>query len=449
MATITQPRSIALFFIAAILIGGGVAGTLWWRQHVPPPLVQLEEPIVVMGATPAFHLELQAKRGNVTGVEVRLLQGDKDVVAFTQDYATEPTPQRGVDVAFAVRPLGLEEGEAMLVIRTRDDFARPRGSDGIALQTPVTIDLSPPPLAVRAATRYPGSGGTGVAVFYAEDASRLGVQVGDRWYKAYPAGPEGLYLAYFALEVGHDPTVVPAAVAVDAAGNRSVRDLPVVLKAVPVERGSVPLGYDWLRQKLPPLLPSRTDFSDEALAEAFVEVSVGLREEAAIERNRLAAASVPERLWKGPFVPMRNGQVMSRFGVRRTYVLDGDVLDEKEHQGYDLASVAMAAIPAANDGIVVYAGPLTIYGNAIVIDHGQGVLSLYGHCSSLEASVGDMVEKGQIIARTGATGLAGGDHLHLEVIVGGMPVSPLEWFDPDWIRTHIEQPLAEGGVPAS
>lgn len=448
MATITQPRSIAIFFIAAIFIGGGVAGTLWWRQHVPPPQVQIEDPMLVMGANPSFHLELQAKRGNVTGVEIRLVQGETDAVAFTEDYASDPAPQRSVDVAFEMRPLGLKEGEAMLVIRTRDDFARPRVSDGIALQTPVTIDLSPPPLAVRAATRYPGSGGTGVAVFYAEDASKLGVQVGDRWYKAYPAGQDGLHLAYFALEVGHDPQVVPAAVAVDEAGNRSVRDLPVVLKSEPVERGSVPLGYDWLRQKLPPLLPARTDFSDEALAEAFVEVSVGLREEAAIERNHLAAASVPERLWKGPFVPMRNGQVMSRFGVRRTYVLDGDVLDEKEHQGYDLASVAMAEIPAANDGVVVHAGPLTIYGNTIVIDHGQGVLSLYGHCSSLSVSVGEAVGKGQIIGRTGATGLAGGDHLHLEVIVGGMPVSPLEWFDPAWIRTHIEQPLAEGGVPS-
>jgi murein DD-endopeptidase MepM/ murein hydrolase activator NlpD len=449
MATITQPRTAALFIATLVLVGGGVLGTLWWRQNVPLPSVALDEPVSVLGEQPRMLLHLEAARGNVNGVQVRVIQGAVDTLAFDARFTSDPSPTREVDVEFALRELGLSEGEAMLVFSTSDDFARPRGSEGIALQTPVLIDLTPPPLAVRSSTRYPSPGGTGVAVLFAEDAARVGVQVGERWFRAYPAGPEGLHLAYYALEVGHDPSVVPAAVALDAAGNRSVRELPVVLRSEPVARGSVPLGHDWLRKKLPPLLPSRTDFSDAALAEAFLEVSVGLREQAAEARNRLAAASVPERLWSGSFLQMRNAQVMSRFGVRRTYVLDGEVLDEKEHQGFDLASVAMAEIPAANDGIVVHAGPMTIYGNTVVIDHGQGVLTLYGHCSSIGVAVGDRVQRSQTIARTGATGLAGGDHLHLEVVVGGVPVDPLEWFDPSWIRTHVDEPLAAGGVPAS
>jgi murein DD-endopeptidase MepM/ murein hydrolase activator NlpD len=85
----------------------------------------------------------------------------------------------------------------------------------------------------------------------------------------------------------------------------------------------------------------------------------------------------------------------------------------------------------------------------VIIDHGQGLLTLYGHCSSLDVAVGDAVHKGQTIARTGATGLAGGDHLHFEVIVGGVPVSPLQWLDGAWIKSHIEQPLAEGGISGS
>ena len=192
--------------------------------------------------------------------------------------------------------------------------------------------------------------------------------VGENWFDAHPSGQDGLYLALFALDVGHDPAIVPTAVAVDGAGNRSQRELPVVLKRTPVARGSVPLGHDWLRRKLPPLLSTRSDFSDEALPAAFREVSIGLRADAAAERDRLAAMSGDERLWSGSFEQMRNAQVMSRFGVRRTYVLDGDVLDEKVHQGYDLASVAMADIPTANRGIVVHAGPLTIYGNTVIID---------------------------------------------------------------------------------
>jgi murein DD-endopeptidase MepM/ murein hydrolase activator NlpD len=445
MATITQPRSVAVTLIAALVIGVGVVGTLWWRQNVPLPSATFVQPVVVLGANPSFSMQLESSRGKVTGVEIRIIQGEANVVAFSSDFLGNATSET-VDVAFNLPDLGIREGEAMLVVQTRDSFTRPRPAEGSALETPVDIDLTPPPLAVRSATRYPKAGGAGVAVVYAEDAEGLGVEIGDRWFAAFPTGGEGLFMALFALEVGHDPSVVPAAVAIDAAGNRSTRELPVVLKKETVPTGSVPLGYDWLRRKLPPLLPARTDFSDEALPDAFVEVSVGLREEAARERNRLAAASGPEKLWSGSFRQMRNGKVMSRFGVRRTYVLDDEVLDEKVHQGYDLASVAMAEIPAANSGSVVHAGPLTIYGNTVIIDHGQGLLTLYGHCSSIQVAVGDAVEKGQTIARTGATGLAGGDHLHLEVIVGGVPVNPLEWLDPAWIRSHVEGPLNEGGV---
>jgi murein DD-endopeptidase MepM/ murein hydrolase activator NlpD len=449
MATINQPRNIAITLIAAIVIGGGVFGTLWWRQHIPLPAARFVEPVVVLGERPQFHLELEASRGNVTSLEVRLVQGEIDAVAFSEDYSTDRSPSRSVDVHFELRPLGLKEGEAMLVVRTTDDFVRPRETSASALETPVSIDLTPPPLAVRSATRYLSPGGAGISVLYAIDAEQLGVMVGDRWFKAYPSGTDGLYMALFALDVGHDPAIIPTAVALDAAGNRALRELPVVIQDEPVALGSVPLSTDWLRRKLPPLLPARTDFSDEALPEAFREVSIGLRAEAATERDRLAGLSGDRRLWSDRFQQIKNAQVMSRFGVRRTYVLDGDVLDEKVHQGYDLASVAMAEIPAANSGIVVHAGPLTIYGNSVIIDHGQGLLTLYGHCSSLDVAVGDTVRKGQTIARTGATGLAGGDHLHFEVIVGGVPVSPLQWLDGAWIESHIEQPLAEGGISGS
>jgi murein DD-endopeptidase MepM/ murein hydrolase activator NlpD len=445
MASINQPRSMAITLIAILVIGGGILGTMWWRQNTPLPSATFEQPVVVLGENPAFRLQVEASRGNVTGVEVRLVQGEVDAIAYKEEFAGDQ-PSVTVDAAFALRPLGITQGEAMLVIQTTDSFVRPRLKEESALETAVTVDLTPPPLAVRSATRYPSPGGAGIAVLYADDVEQLGIAVGDRWFRAYASGSDGLYTALFALGVGHDPAIVPAAVAMDAAGNRTTRELPVVMKSEPVARGSVPLGHDWLRRKLPPLLPARSDFSNEALPDAFREVSVDLRAEAAAERDRLASESSPNRQWSGRFVPMRNGKVMSEFGKSRTYVLDDEVLDEKVHQGYDLASVAMAEVPAANDGTVVYSGPLTIYGNTVIIDHGQGLMTLYGHCSSLQVAVGDAVKKGQIVARTGATGLAGGDHLHLEVIVGGVPVNPLEWLDGSWIQSHIEGPIAEGGI---
>jgi murein DD-endopeptidase MepM/ murein hydrolase activator NlpD len=127
-------------------------------------------------------------------------------------------------------------------------------------------------------------------------------------------------------------------------------------------------------------------------------------------------------------------------------MLEGQALDTRMHQGFDLASVKQAPIPAANSGVVVHAGPLTLYGEAVILDHGMGVMSLYGHCSSVDVQVGQSVRRGQTIAHTGATGLAAGDHLHFEVVVGGVPVTPIQWWDPAWIRDHIEAPLSEASM---
>ena len=77
---------------------------------------------------------------------------------------------------------------------------------------------------------------------------------------------------------------------------------------------------------------------------------------------------------------------------------------------------------------------LGIYGNCVIIDHGMGVQSLYGHLSSFDVKVGDTVTRGQIVGRSGMTGLAGGDHLHFTMLVGGRMVNPVEWWDPHWIH---------------
>ncbi len=82
-----------------------------------------------------------------------------------------------------------------------------------------------------------------------------------------------------------------------------------------------------------------------------------------------------------------------------------------------------------------------IYGQCIIIDHGLGLQTLYAHLSSMAVEVGDVVERGQIIGRTGATGLAGGDHLHYGIIVGGVPVNPIEWWDKNWVRNNITSKL--------
>ena len=118
------------------------------------------------------------------------------------------------------------------------------------------------------------------------------------------------------------------------------------------------------------------------------------------------------------------------------------------HLGFDLAVTAHVPVLAANAGTVVTPSWLGIYGNCVIIDHGLGVQSLYGHLSSFDVKVGDKVAKGQQLGRSGMTGLAGGDHLHFTMLVGGQPVNPVEWWDPHWIAGPGRRASsAEAAVP--
>ena len=117
-------------------------------------------------------------------------------------------------------------------------------------------------------------------------------------------------------------------------------------------------------------------------------------------------------------------------------------MDEKFHLGIDLASLANSPVEASNRGRVVYADRLGIYGFTVVLDHGQGLLSVYGHLSKIQVTLGQEVMKGDILGLTGETGLAGGDHLHFAIMVNGVYVNPIEWWDDHWIEDNVSKKLA-------
>jgi murein DD-endopeptidase MepM/ murein hydrolase activator NlpD len=192
----------------------------------------------------------------------------------------------------------------------------------------------------------------------------------------------------------------------------------------------------------------KVDDPNDLLA-GFLKVNGDLRRINAEQITAMTAKSPAEILWKGPFVQLGNSQVEAAFADARTYIYNGKEVDQQTHLGFDLAVTANVPVHAANDGTIVNADWLGIYGNCVVIDHGMGVASLYGHLSSIDVKVGDSVTKGQVLGRSGMTGLAGGDHLHFTMLVGGHPVNPVEWWDPHWIQDRVERKLAEAGAPAA
>jgi len=182
---------------------------------------------------------------------------------------------------------------------------------------------------------------------------------------------------------------------------------------------------------------------------AFLKVNGELRKINSDAIDALSKKTSPTRLWKGPFVQLGNSQVEASFADHRTYFYQGREVDQQFHLGFDLAVTARVAVVAANDGTVAHASWLGIFGNCVIIDHGMGVQSLYGHLSSFDVKVGDAVMKGQTVGRSGMTGLAGGDHLHFTMLVNGHAVNPVEWWDAHWVQDRVDRKLRDGSAAAS
>ena len=177
----------------------------------------------------------------------------------------------------------------------------------------------------------------------------------------------------------------------------------------------------------------------------YVAINSELRARNVATLRKLGMASPNERRWLGKFERM-TAKVFGRFADHRSYMYRGRLVDRQWHMGFDLASVKNDDVPAANDGTVVFAAYLGIYGNAVVLDHGFGLTTIYAHMSSIDVVPGDQVARGDTLGRTGATGLALGDHLHFEVQVRGVAVRPAQWWDARWVRDNIDAPFDAIGI---
>ena len=142
--------------------------------------------------------------------------------------------------------------------------------------------------------------------------------------------------------------------------------------------------------------------------------------------------STPSQLWNGLFSSpaVYPDQLSSLFGRRRIYHGIGtDLVVEGFHAGVDYAGGEGLQIFAPAPGRIVFAAPLTVRGNATIIDHGWGVYSGFWHQSEILVNVGDVVEQGQVIGLVGGTGRVTGAHLHWELWVNGVQVNPLDWLN--------------------
>jgi murein DD-endopeptidase MepM/ murein hydrolase activator NlpD len=442
-----------------------------------PPTVRIEQPDRAVGQTGTLVVSAEAPKARFTALTIALEQNGRTIPLFSLGSADSADRARTATTSPAVpdrltitRPLGkrsapeLQSGTARIVVTaTRPSFLSLRTLSATASKE-IRIRLEPPAIAVVSTHHYVNLGGSEMVVYRATPADvRSGVRVGDVEYPGFPAAGAGVAgadpavdVAFFGLLYDQDLHTPIVAFAHDEAGNEATARFIDNVFEKPQKHSRIELDDRFVGRVVPEILEHSPELklapppAGADMITPFLSINGELRRINAGQIAALAHQTSASKLWDGPFVQLGNSKVEAAFADHRTYVYRGREVDQQVHLGFDLAVTSRVAIVAANAGRVVQASWLGIYGNCIVIDHGMGVQSLYGHLSSFDVRVGDTVTKGQTIGRSGMTGLAGGDHLHFTMLVNGHMVNPVEWWDPHWIEDRVQRKLGEaGGRPAA
>lgn len=371
-------------------------------------------------------------------VQITVVQGNDRIPLVTREF---PAKTSVADVELDLNALKLKQGAIQIEIAATDHSIYHLGKGNSSLQTyDLVYDTSPPVISILSTAHNFTKGGSGLVTFNVnEDVDNVGVQFGDYFFPAYMQD-SGFYACLFAYPYDTtQKTFVPRVVARDLAGNERQAGIYYRAKDKTFRRRQIKISDSFLAQKVPEF-ESIVSEPGEPI-DIFLAVNGEIRKQNRALIAELGQKTAPTPLWEGPFQRQPKTATLAQFADHRTYYYKGKPVDNKVHLGQDLASVAQDEIIAENNGKVIWSEYLGIYGQCIVIDHGLGLQSLYAHMSQLSVQQGDIVTKGQVIGRSGATGMAGGDHLHLGMFVSGVPVQPIEWWDKSWLYNNIDSKL--------
>lgn len=404
-----------------------------------PPLLSITPDAGEVGATRPLLLELADPGSGLKNLTVVAVQGGIRYPLLSRDY---PEGTKQIREELRLEHKDLRDGPLELHMNL-SDRSRFRFGAGNRLERTLNLDFDgkPPQLSLLSDRIYINQGGSGLVAFRVDEPlSRAGVSIGELFFPAYEKAG-GSYLGLFSWP-WHLPPGEAAAqlLVVDSAGNERRQSLPLQVKAKPLPEASINLSQGFLNAKMPEFQSTFPETTD--LLQLYLRVNRELRKTNDTQLLELAAKTASQPLWQGSFLRQPRAANREPFGARRSYLYEGAQVDEQIHLGVDLASLAQAPVPAANSGVVVFAGDLGIYGLCVVLDHGLGLQSLYGHLSQMAVQSGESVERGQILGRTGSTGLAGGDHLHFGMMMAGLAVTPVEWWDSSWVGNNIEPRLS-------
>ena len=398
------------------------------------PVVDLPTPVTTLGQATPISIHVHDPRG-VRRLSAYVEQNGAQYQVWQLAQPSSASDGTWSFVAGISTTPQLREGKAKLIVEaTSNDLLRRTARwDG-----EVTVVTRPPVVSVDSDQHYLYLGMADLAIFNVSgNWTEAGVRVGDQTFRAWPMpGGKPGFFSLFAFAWNMPSGTTPMVYASNGAGKdvTSPIDVRFPKKEQPVYTTHDLQVSDHFMQKVDGELDPN---GSGDLLTRFVKINNEMRRANNKVLSDLRFKTADKFLWSQPFARQSHSQAEATFADVRNYIYEGKKIDQQVHLGYDLAVTQHIGVEASNDGRVVYAAPLGIYGNCIVVDHGYGLQTIYGHLSQINVHEGDMVKRGQAMGTSGQTGMAGGDHIHFAMQLDGVQIDPKEWWDSHWIKDHI------------
>lgn len=312
----------------------------------------------------------------------------------------------------------------------------------------IIVDRIPPEAGIIAMSNKITYGGSAVVVFFAKDDNLANISISNGYqsFVAFPFIKDGYYVSIVPWSI-HNPTFKGRIIVEDKARNIKRSNIGFARYSRNYRTSNLTLKDSFIDNKIASVIESVSTISLDSFSsrlEMFKYANEVIRNnDENMVYSKILNLDLKDLHQINVFKPLKDAVIVGIFGDHRKYTLNKDSAGESYHLGTDLANVKNAQVFASNDGVVVLKEGLGIYGNTIVIDHGLGVSTLYSHLSEFYVKEGDVVKKGDVIARTGASGLAFGDHLHFGVLIQGVFALSSEFMDSRWLKTNINDVLSE------
>ena len=437
-----SPLKYLVYIILVIALGAGVFVMLSPQFEQDKPVVEIKNEIYWN-----LKKKLDLKISDASGIKfykITYVDGSKSIDLNTE-VLTGDKKQVGIKIVPPKLDMFYKGKDVFLDIEVIDN-SKWNFLEGnkVTKRVKVIIDTKKPVANVIENSRYIRRGGSGIVIVKVDDVNlkESYISFNDKLkFDLIPFYKENYFVSLIAWDVNIEHFKRISLIAVDKAGNKVITKVPFYTQKLRVKKDNIMIKSSFIESvstnvleqseiNIPVELPKRFIVQNKIVREKNVNT---IKEVALKQMDRSKVDSFDIKTFKR----LRGSRTAAGFAEKRSYLYNGEKIDEAWHLGMDWASVKQAPIKTSNAGKVIFNEYLGIYGNTIIIDHKMGLSSLYAHTSSQYVNLGDSVKAKQKIANTGSTGAVMGDHLHFGILVNGTEVNPLEWMDRNWIKNNI------------